>query len=81
MTDLKKVDQFTNEFTVNRVYFIENNDTKLPNVTDLKKIVQTLNEFINKKDDLTNLPTKFTENIVTNLPNVTDLKKVDQPTN
>ena len=61
--------------------FIENIVTHLPNVTVLKKVDQTINEFIIKNADLTNIPTKFTENIVTNLPTMTDLKKIDQTTN
>ena len=72
VTDLKKVDQTTNKFIINKndltnlpIKFTENNDTNLPNVTVLKKVDQTA---IKNKADLTNLPTN-------NLPNVTDLKK------
>ena len=85
MTDLKKVDQNTikkkADLTNLPTKFIENNDTKLPNMTDLKKVYQTLKECIIKKADLTNLPTKFTEYNDTNLQNVTDLKKKEQTTN
>ena len=54
--------------------FTENNDTNLPNVTVLKKVDQTTNEFTMNKADLTNIPTKFIENNDTNLPNLTDRK-------
>ena len=50
VTDLKKVDQTTNKFIINKndltnlpLKFTENNDTNLPNVTDLKKVDQPIN--------------------------------------
>ena len=41
--------------------FTEYNDTNLPNVTDLKNVDQTTNEFSINKAGSTNIPSNFTK--------------------